>query len=101
MLVLPDSGYNSPCDGIFPTSSALSPSKLLPAISSKICRKVDFATGLYSNTEYDTTHIACKFRSREIASRLLLLCDLFDSEFAYFQEQGVSWTASIMRLFGC
>ncbi|CAJ0589128.1 unnamed protein product [Cylicocyclus nassatus] len=85
MLVLPsDSGYNSPSNGIGPSSVySLSEkfSKPEPDINSRILRKLRFEPHTCWNPGYFTPSKSSK-RSREIAWRLIEMCDSFEKEFA-------------------
>ncbi|CAJ0589132.1 unnamed protein product [Cylicocyclus nassatus] len=102
MLVMHDSGYNSPCGGIAP-SSLQSPSEkpLKPDINSEVRRKL-FESHTFRYSGSYITPFKSNCRSREIARRLVEMCDTFDKEFAGIAEerQNFTWATSIIRIVG-
>ncbi|CAJ0589127.1 unnamed protein product [Cylicocyclus nassatus] len=103
MLVLPsDSGYNSPCDGIAPSSLQFASEKLLkPDVNSEVRRKLRFGTHTFWNSGSYFTLPKPNDRLREIARRLVRMCDSFDKEFAEVAEgaktESVPDEASIIK----
>ncbi|EYB94360.1 hypothetical protein Y032_0172g348 [Ancylostoma ceylanicum] len=111
MLVMQsDSGYNSPCDGVRASSSFESPCLSKQFLSrsgdnSRVNRKLCFAAPFStseSNFDIGSVLESSTIRSKEIARRLLRLCDSFDKEFVMSSEhsENSSWTSVVVRSLG-
>ncbi|KAL6742779.1 hypothetical protein Aduo_015892 [Ancylostoma duodenale] len=111
MLVMPsDSGYNSPCIGVEPSSSFESPCLSKPSFPTsgniiRVNRKLCFASSSpspESDCDSESAQYLPATRSKEIARRLLHLCDSFDKEFVIDLEYSKtsSWTSAFIRSLG-